>query len=254
MSLISSIITDAYRECNMLPLGRAPSVNQATEALRLYNQLLATIYGSDAGESLVDWPLGGFGQDEPQLPQQPTLDMLQRPDINSRLIATNPAPIRVYLTPQPQDGSRYGIVDPFSRLAAFPVTLDANGRVIEGAPTLALSTNGLDREWIYRADLGAWLRVSNVLATDDNPFPTKFDTMFIVMLAIRLSPRYGRAMTDESISALKTVRRDFVARYLQSAPLSRGREISWPFMSKQSYGFGRGFSSTSAFARGDVVP
>jgi hypothetical protein len=37
VTLISSIITDAYRESNMLALGKDPTANQSAEALRLYN-------------------------------------------------------------------------------------------------------------------------------------------------------------------------------------------------------------------------
>jgi hypothetical protein len=63
VTLISSIITDAYREANIIRLGGVPNANQVTEALRLYNALLGSIYGDDAGESLADWPLGTFGRE-----------------------------------------------------------------------------------------------------------------------------------------------------------------------------------------------
>jgi hypothetical protein len=38
-----------------------------------------------------------------------------------------------------------GIADPFGRLAAFPVTLDANGRTIEAGATKVLNVNGSSR-------------------------------------------------------------------------------------------------------------
>jgi hypothetical protein len=119
VTLISSIIGDAYREANILPLGKAPTANQVTEALRLFNGNIRSIYGGDAGESLIDWPLGTFGTESGfQLPY--TDYAIVRPTINQRLIATNTVAKTVYLTPYPQDGSRMGIADPFGRLAAFP--------------------------------------------------------------------------------------------------------------------------------------
>lgn len=250
MTLISSIITDAYREGNILPLRKAPDTEQVAEALRLFNQNIYSIYGGDAGEPLVDWPLGTFGVDEPGVVDPRTTDLIQRPTINQRLIATNLAAMTVYLTPYPQDGARMAIADPFGRLAAFPVTLDANGRTIEGNSTLVLNVDGTFQEWFYRADLGEWVRLSALAATHQNPFPDAFDIFFVIGLAMRLNPRYGREMDPQTAVAFKTNRRQFIARYLQSQPLEIDDSISWPFMSAQSYDQQREFSSNRAFNRG----
>lgn len=250
MTLISSLIGDAFREANILPLGKAPTDNQATEALRLFNALLNAIYSNDAGEDLADWPLGTFGAESPNYALPYTDYAITHPDLNQRLIATNTVAKTIYLTPYPQDGARMGIADPFGRLAAFPVTLDANGRTIVGAATLVLNTNGLFREWFYRADLGQWVQLSQKLATDQNPFPADFDNFFITLLALRLNPRYGRMMDDQSMAIFKASRRQFIARYLQSRPLEIDDSVSWPFMSTQGYAQQREFSSNRAFNRG----
>lgn len=253
MTLISSLITDAYRECNMLPLGKEPTVNQATEALRLYNAMLASIYGGEAGEPLTDWPLGNFDRDpngcDYVLPY--TDRRLHHPPINQRLIAVNTAAATVWLTARPQDGSRMGIIDPYSRLSTVPITIDGNGRPIEGVPSIVLNVDGTEREWFYRADLGKWVKLVGVIATDENPFPEKYDTFFLISLAMRLSPRYGRTLAPETLAALKQNRQQFVARYLQSRPLEIDDSISWPFMSRQGYDTQRTFSSNWGFARGN---
>lgn len=250
MTLISSLITDAYREGNILPLRKAPNADQVAEALRLYNQNLLSIYGGDAGEELTDWPLGNFGIDDPTYVFPYTADRIARPTINQRLIATNTAALTIYLTPYPQDGARMGIADPFGRLAAFPVTLDANGRTIEGAATKVLNVNGTFQEWFYRADKGGWVKLTSLLSVDDNPFPADFDAFFYIGLALRLNPRYGREMDPQTATVFKTERRQFVARYLQSAPLQIDDSLSWPFMSRQGFDVQQGFSSNSAFNRG----
>lgn len=251
MTVISSIIADAYRESNTIPLGRAPNDNQVTEALRLYNQLLASIYGDEAGENLQDWPLGNFGRESGAWNLPFTDYRINHPTINMRLIALNEVATTVYLTIRPQDGSRMGVIDPFSRLADFPITLDANGRTIEGTLTLTLDDpTTVPREWFYRADIGNWVKLTDLLATDENPFPKDFDAMFGILLAMRLNPRNGRQLDDLSISVLKNGQRSFVNRYLQSRPLEVDDSISWPFMSNQSYDTQRAFSSTSAFDRG----
>ena len=250
MTLISSIISDAFREGNILPLNKAPTTDQSTEALRLLQGVIDAIYGGDAGEFLQDWPLGNYGRESPGYDLPYTEDQINHPNINRRLIAVNTAAKTVYLTLQPQDGARMGIADPFGRLAAFPVTLNANGREIEGAATLLLNSNGTFREWFYRADLGDWVRITSLLTTDQLPFPTMFDNMFTILLAMRLNPRYGREMDAQSVDILQQGRRRFVARYLQSQPLEIDDSISWPFMSTQSYDTQREFTSSQAFDRG----
>jgi hypothetical protein len=114
-----------------------------------------------------------------------------------------------------------------------------------------LNVNGTNREWIYRADLGAWLKISSLIATDENPFPPAFDMMFSILLAMRLNPRYGRTLDDQSAAMLKENRREFIARYVQSQPLEIDDSISWPFMSRQGFDVQRAFSSREAFDRGD---
>lgn len=252
MTLISSIIGDAYRESNQIPLGAPLPANKLTEALRLYNTLITAVYGGIAGEHLNDWVLGTFDRDpngnEIVLPY--TADQLANPSLNRRLIVSNAAAMTVWLDPNPQDGARMGIADPFGRLAAVPVTVNANGRTIEGTPFILLNVNSTSREWFYRSDLASWMKVSDLLSTDENPFPARFDTMFIILLAMRLNPRYGRQLDPQSVEMLKVNKREFEALYSQAARLDTDDSLSWPFMSKQSYGYGREFSSTRAFERG----
>lgn len=251
MTLISSIIADAYRESNQLPLGAPLTVNQSTEALRLYQALITAIYGGLAGEQLNDWPLGNYGRDpsgdDYQLPYSAA--QLANPAGNFRLVATNLTATTVWLDPNPQPGARMGIADPLNRLATVPITINANGRFIEGAATLLLNVAGTFREWFYRADLASWLKLTGLAATDENPFPARFDMMFVIMLAMRINPRYGRQLDAQSVAMLKQNKREFEAFYLQSADLQTGSDLSWPFLSRQSYGES-GYSSSSAFNRG----
>lgn len=249
MTLISSIIADAFREGNILPIGKVPNANQGTEALRLFNALVISFYGDEAGEGLLDWPLGSFGCE--QTDTSLTLDQRAHPPLNRRLLALNEEAMTVYLPSRPQDGTRMGVADAFGRLAEAPITLDANGRTIEGSPTIVLNTNGMNVEWFYRADLGEWVRLTSKAETDELPFPADFDNFFITSLAMRLNPRYGRAMDEQSALIYKKERQKFVARYLQSMPLHIDDDISWPFMSTQSYDQQRAFGrSTEGFDRG----
>jgi hypothetical protein len=248
MTLVSEIVEEAFREGNFVGENNNPAPRQAREAIRSLNSMITNIWGGDSGERLTDWPLGAYGRqstDDNFLPCNP-----DRPGINRRLIAVNETALTIYLTAQPQDGSRMGVVDPFSRLAAYPLTLDGNGRPIEGTATLVLDTNGLNREWLYRADLGSWVRLSGLAAADQMPFPDFFDDMFVVLLAITLAPRFGKEIAATSALRVKSAHSQFLARYVQSQPLDMPRDISWPFMSRQSYDTQGVYSSTGSFNRG----
>lgn len=257
MTLISSIILDAFRESNILPLGKDPTSNQATEALRLYNALLSSLYGTEEGERFQDYPLGDFDRnpDDPWYRDLQYLSdwQLNNPPINQRLIAVNTVARTIWFTPRPQDGARMAIADPYGRLSAFPITLQGNGRPIEGAASIVLDVDSTFREWIYSAEKAAWIVISPVIATDENPFPAQFDIMFSILLGMRLNPRYGRTLDAQSLAVLKTNKQDFRNRYLQSRPLEILDDISWPFMSVQGYDSQRSFSTTQGFLRGNPL-
>ena len=243
--LVSSIITDAFRERNILALRKkAPTALQTTEALRLFNALIAAIYGGDAGEELGDWPLGTYGRESKADPINYTQDQLQRPTINRRLIAVNTTALTVYLTVWPQDGARMGIADPFGRLAAFPGDAGCQRPDHRRRGNQNTQHERAFQEWFYRADLGQWVKLSALTEIDNLPFPDEFRSFFILMLAMRLNPRYGRSMDEQSAAIFKQGRTSFVARYLQSMPLEIDDSISWPFMSMQSYDQQRQFSSS----------
>ena len=92
-------------------------------------------------------------------------------------------------------------------------SLNGNGRDIEGASSLVLNVNGDTRQWVYRSDTGNWTKITNLLSTDQLPFPSEFDDYFIISLATRINPRYGQSLSPENIEALKRTKSQLRARY-----------------------------------------
>jgi hypothetical protein len=246
--LVSDLIADSYREFNQLAIGASPTANQLTEGQRRLQSLINSLLGTDAGEFLSDWPLGDYGRQSLDQKNLTTL-IIGNPPINSRLVHTATAPITIYFPPAPCDGARMCFVDPFGRAATYNVTLDGNGRLIEAAATKVLSVAGQSSTWFYRADLGTWVKVTDLATTDAMPFPSMFDDFFTIYLAMRLSPRYGRDLNEATAMVLKNSRRNFVARYLQVAPLAINDDLSRN--SVQDYDDRRGYDpSTDQFNRG----
>jgi len=237
MTLVSSILLQAYRESNLVALGTsALNTNQETEALARLNALIASVLGWEAGENLKQWPVGTAGYQE--VPESLRQEIWKYPPINSTLVLNLTQTETIYLPEKPSDGARISVQDPGGNLATYNVTLDGNGRLIEAARTLALNTNSLSRTWFYRADIGDWRRVNTLAASDDMPFPVEFDDMFIILLAIRLNPRYGRKLDDQTALMLRRAQSMFSARYAQKEDI----EFQPDFVRSPVMGFNNAWS------------
>ena len=234
MSTMQSIITQGFRELNLIAIGKAPTPDQNTEGLILLTNVIDTTVSDDLGEDLRDWPLGNFDR----LPQEQlrfSQDELNRPAINRRLIALNEASETVFFPLAPSDGSLMAIQDPFNRLAAFPITLHGNTRTIEGTQSVQADVNGLSRTWLYRADTANWVRLTSLTLTDELPFPSKYDFYFSIGLAMRLSGRTGRQISETTAVVYDKLQQKLVSQYLQSEIMARNEDINSYHMGEQSY-------------------
>lgn len=232
MTMLADIIQGGYRELNLVGIGKDPTTAQTAEALALLNRVFDHVLGDAAGNLMYAWPLGNYGR---QAMDQVDWDtqQWQNPVPNTKLVVTNADAMTVYLFPKPSDGARMGIIDPYNRLASVPILLDGNGFTIENAATDLLATNGMDRTWLFRQDLGNWQRLTPLLVSDQSPFPSEYDDYFMILLALRLAPRAGRDLAATTTAAYESLAKKFVARYYQSAPLITDRALM--FNSKQSY-------------------
>lgn len=215
---ISSIITSAYRESNLIPISTAPTADQITEAFTLLVTIVEGAMGDEVGENLLPMPLGQNGIKSPtgypwwsnELPGNifvPT---------NSRIMCNLTGNGFINLHPRPHDGARMGVVDVSNNFAEFSLTIYGNGRSIEGDEEMTYTTSGMTREWLYREDLGNWVVVTPLDITSNMPFPPKYDDFWIIMLAMRLGSRYGQALDQSSLDALKRARSQLAGRYKQS--------------------------------------
>lgn len=207
MTLVSDIIQRAYRVSNLIPIGSSPSSAQSTEALNFFNPLLLSTVGNEAGDDLTDVNIGGT-YDESGV-------ITSWVPNNSRLLLQLTAARTFLLDPYPVDGQRFAVVDVDNNLATYNVTLDGNGRNVETTATLVLNTNGLARQWMYRADLGNWVRIAALATSDTMPFPQEFDEYFVFMLALRLNPSYGQTIAPETLKMMGRYRTLLNSRYCQ---------------------------------------
>ena len=215
MTTASDIIKSAYREGNLLSINSSPTTAQQAEGLVRLNSLLIGSFGQEVGNELADLTIGGeYDQSYAVTEFVPE---------NARLVVDIATATTFKLHPMPYDGQRLAFADVGGNISTHNITLDANGRRIEDAATVTLMTNFMDRQWFYRADLAQWVRLTGLTETDNLPFPIEFDDYFIILLAMRLNPRYGQELQTTSAQWLESMANRLEARY------RRPRRIQdWP--------------------------
>lgn len=227
MTIVSSIIQSAYREGNLIPVGKQPSADELTEALAKLNRLVLGILGYKMGENLTDWLVpqpqrtAPVSADFPQFPVANDLTSTIYPyPNNNRRIVWGGTTITTYFPQKPNPGSQMALVagsgagDASSPSAVL--TLDGNGRTIQGArtQTFTFSTTTPAR-WFYRDDLADWVLVTGLLLTDEIPYPVEFDDFFVCALSKRLAPSYNKIVAQETIKTALDTESAFLARYRQ---------------------------------------
>lgn len=238
-TLISQIIQDAYREANIIAVETNPTANQSTEGLRLLNRYIRALFGNELGQSLRRIPYGdnnvGHRSDE-ALYYQSVLNYFI--PSNSKIICNLEAAKTLRFPPNPEDGARIAISDASSNFSTYNLTLEGNGRVIEGTTSVTLNTDGQDVEYFYREDTSEWKQVSTLATSDPLPFPEQYDDIFIIGLAIRLAPRYGTSIAPESIEIYNSVMSKFRARYGTTDEIRSELGLTRLPSNKNFYGWG----------------
>lgn len=249
MTTVSTLISAAFREGNIIPVGKSPTTAEAAEGLTLYNALLLSTIGFMAGNVLKDWQTpssqrtGAITRDFPLAPgavAQPAQDYEAYLPPNRRLVWDG-SEQTVYLPEAPGDGALFGLArgSGASVGTTGTLTIDGNGRRIDGSDTATYATVGditTSLLWLYRADLGNWLPVEAQASDDDCLFPQEFDDLWVCGVSSRLSPRYGKDVNAATLGRMMQIESRFKARYAQTAPAPAGGSELVPGL--QSYGSG----------------
>lgn len=218
MTQVSIILTAAMRETNAIGVTQNLTPDQTTEALARLQALILSSLGGDMGYIMEDWNISDTVYTQPNGVPVPAADMATftiKP--NSRLICNLALAATLKLDVQPQDGQRFSVVDAKKDFAVHALTINPNGRQIEAATAnLVLNVSGVSKQWLYRSDLANWNLIDPLTAVSEMPFPSDFDDYFIIGLAMRLNPRYGRTLDAQSKARYDQQQLQFVNRYTQS--------------------------------------
>lgn len=216
MTIISQIITEAYRESNNIAVGETPNTAEQAEGLLLFNRFLKSVFGNEAGDPLLPIAIGNNNVNTSGYFNLEIIPTGWYPPRNSRIIFNNKQAQTLTLNPYPEDGERFAINDASNNFATYNVTINGNGRLIEGVTQLVLNTSGIVKEYFYRSETNTWMNVIELTMSDTFPFPTEFEDLFIVGLAMRVNPRNKQEIDPQSVATYKRLLSRFRARYDQT--------------------------------------
>ena len=216
MSTLSEIVQRAFRESQILDIDRQPSASQEAEAVTILRGIIfrhvrpavQTIWLGDTttikeqnGYVLKDFTNFAPNRAVPQ-------------DCYVNLVLDEATTL--YLPPEPGDGARLTFIDVAGTLATNALVIQGNGNLVDGASFQTLATNNLNTSFMFRRDLAEWRPVATIglVATTQMPFPEEFDDMFVIELAIRLNPRYGKEISGVTAEMYQAIRSRFLGRYM----------------------------------------
>jgi hypothetical protein len=253
MSTIATIINDAYRETNLIARGASENAVGQEEALRLLNRYIESLFGNEIGDNVQEMLFGQNSNIDPTTYNNEFQYFVENwyLPVGYRLKLNLDETKTIKLAPNPQDGDLFAIVDASHNLASYPLTIQGNGSHIQGATQFIANTNGYSAIWFYRADKANWKRVTDLLLTDESPFPKAFDDLLIIGLAMRLDPRNGLNLSDISMSRYANVLKKFRARYSPA----KEKSVDWALARIDgNRRYRRGYSVEGEFERGTILP
>jgi hypothetical protein len=202
--LATQAIERAYRQAAIKRIGASFTSDEYNEGLDHLNGFIDSLFGAEIGEQLTDVqvpliqrttndPNANFNQGFPSNLtniDQP-IGAVEDTSVDQYVLAPNSRVLNRITTPQtvffpqnPQDGARISIVNTG---ATATMTLDGNGRRIDGANTASFLSSGTQITYFYRADLGEWKPITQLTLTDTLPLPAEFDRLLICGTAISLT-------------------------------------------------------------------
>jgi hypothetical protein len=251
MTTIAQLITQGYRESNLIANGATESPAEQAEGLLLLENYILSLFGNEAGDPLVPMlygvnsnvDRGTYNNDFETFVN----DWYVPPGYQLKLNLPESRTIR--LKPNPEDGATFGVVDASNNLATNNLTIMGNGSRIEGNTSLTLNTDGQSSVWFYRADTANWARITDLTVTDESPFPKEFDNLLSIGLAMRLDPRNGNGLSQLSVNRYSEVMSKFKSRYNQTREMA----LDWALsrMDGDRF-FRRRYTIEGEFERGSI--
>lgn len=244
---VREIIVRAWRADNLIPIGKSPTAAELVESLGQFQSFIDSLFGNDIGNLLSGWevppsPTSSYPSRFPLYPEDPSanysdaVNVWSNPPANVRLITNAGIGVPVYFPPTPSDGAQMALVNVGADFATTPLTLDGNGRLIEGLPQLVISAAlSAPIGWFFRGDLASWVRVTQFTLDSPSPLPTTFDDFLVSAMAVWVSGPNGVSSPPDVMNRAKRGHTLLKTTYAQYQP---GVTMPGAFRMQTYQGFG----------------
>jgi hypothetical protein len=200
MSLVvRDVIARAMRLNGSLASGDMPMADELTDALEAFNTMQRAWFGTIIGPRLTA--------------QSATGSSAQAENGGEYMIPG--AAFTLTAPAGPRAGARFGAVDATLDFATHNLTVDPNGRLIEGAAAnLVISANGDNRRWWFRGDVGGWVREADYTDPSDAiSFPDSLIAYMPYMLAVVLASEFNTELRADVLAGNAEGREAFARAY-----------------------------------------
>lgn len=233
------IVTEAFRDGNLIPITASLTDQQLSQGLNKLNGFINNLYGFELGEQLRDWPLPpqNDAATQARFPLEPADERLRPtvypfPPPNARILMGVRSRENLTMPQSPDDGARMEFVDINSNDPS-EIVLDTNGRQFNGQTgTLILTPQELNgQRYLYRAELGNWRLIQTYTADMDvDALPDQFDDLLVLSVLDRIGPSFGRELTPPQNARRRRHLRQLQSQYYQTVriPVDRYRNFAYP--------------------------
>lgn len=205
MATARATIKLALRKLGVLGFNRTADAGQEAEALEVLNRMMRGLIGFGGSHPIISLRADQSLAVDPRWPA-----------VRLQLVAGG---LTVTLPKNPADGARLHLIDVAQVGATQPTTLLRNGMLVAGsAADVTLNTNGFDRTYMFRADLGDWRPISTIAITDELPFTPDLDDDAARLLGHELQSLFGKELPPYEAARVPASRGRFRARYVKPPP------------------------------------
>lgn len=176
MATCQDVLKQAMRGIGILDNARLDAAT-ALEGMIVFNDLFRAMLGNGIGPRL-----------------DPVNQSTSTAVRNGTRYMVGAATLTLTLPSNPKDGDRFGFVDSRGALASYPVTINPNGRFLEGVTSSTVAnTNNLERTYFYTSHSATWTKERDYTKGMDFPLAAEARRGFTDLLSVALADSNGEA-------------------------------------------------------------
>lgn len=214
---VREVVTRASRLNGAIASGDGITADEAVDVVTAFNAMVRAMHGTIIG---------------PRLSPLPAAAALTAENGGQYQIA---ASLMTITAPtNPRNGFRFGVVDANLNFTTNTCTIARNGRLLEGAAAnISLTTNGDNRIWFFRGDVGNWVKEIDLTIDATVHYPDPLVAYLPDMLAVYVQGEFGGDIRPDVVAKALEGRQSFARSYARRGRNQMDAPLNVPLQSAQ---------------------